>query len=955
MSLPPVDACPFGDRVEAAFEQACDLGDGRWEESLAGLAEADRRAALRLLRADATGARLLDRGLAGLGRLRFEAIDPMIGTVVDGRYRLGDRLGEGGMAVVYRAESLRGLGSDLALKAMRVGGLEAHQARFEKECAILGALDHPGIVRMLDAGTLRDGRPYLVMRYVEGERIDEDCRRRDLGPRAIVRLVLELCEAVEHAHARLVLHQDLKPSNILVDGEHRVHLLDFGIARLVESSDATGTEERFVTPGYSSPERVRGEPATTATDVFGLGVLLFELLSGGRHPYRREGRPKGELLRAVCAAPPPRLSLAVEEPLRARQLKGDLEAIVQKAMRPDPGDRYPGVAALRADLQSYLELRPVSAGRGRWTYALALGVRRNRAWLSVAVLGLVAVTVAVHALWQARREAETSRRAAEESFEVLVETLQGLDPAQALGPLQAEELLRLALERLRYSSAFDSAARARGLVAVGRILRNLGHVSDAERAFGAALEIGREDIETRREALLYRADLRLSLGREEEARGDLARVARSSAISPPSLSTRMRQVRLEASMLEGAGRRGEAREHLERFRPRAGALEPGDAALLAGHLARLSDPEGADPVEKTRRALRLVEDALGSGSMAALGHRRDHALALLWAGRYGEAEVELQRVLEGRSALLGVEDPSVGSALHDLGELKGAAGDYPGAVEAFRAALERLTPRLGLVSPYTVESRLSLAHHLLWTGQTEESVEVACPATVDGRRGAGLAVVCGYALLLSGDPEAARERVESALRTVEGASTSQALALALEARGVLVRAALAARERDRVPELLRLEPGEKEVAAKLARLPSAWLGGQAEWALESGKHEVARQLLEGAIREGGPFDAGRLWVELGLASLDLRDGRFLEAERRAAATGERAEEGLGLGSPTARQARALVHLARVRFAPGTPSLPWPHSALEPLRGLPTALGCPPLLGSIACSFLEADA
>ena len=305
---------------------------------------------------------------------RDEALPP--GTRL-GAYELGEAVGRGGMGIVYRAvradDEYRQV---VAVKVIRRGmDTAVGQRRFREERQILAGLDHPGIARLLDGGTTEAGLPYFVMEYVEGEPIDAYCDRRRLDVAERLRLFLRVCAAVHHAHRSLVVHRDLKPGNILVTADGVPKLLDFGIARLVRPArepgdvDPTVTVLRMLTPDYASPEQVRGEPVTTATDVYSLGVLLYELLSGQR-PYAGGPRPRGDgrHLRRRTPSAPARRSPATRKPTTAeapallrRTLAGDLDTIVLKALRKAPTERYASVEAFADDVTRHLEGRPVRA------------------------------------------------------------------------------------------------------------------------------------------------------------------------------------------------------------------------------------------------------------------------------------------------------------------------------------------------------------------------------------------------------------------------------------------------------------------------------------------------------------------------------------------------------------------------------------------------------------------
>jgi eukaryotic-like serine/threonine-protein kinase len=340
----------------------------------------------------------IDRGAF----LEGAAVPAPVPTTLAGRaigaYTLERELGVGGMGTVWLGRRHDGrFDGAVAIKLPNLALLNRGGAeRFAREGSVLGRLSHPHIARLLDAG-VADNQPYLVLEYVDGLPIDRWCDQQALGVHARLRLVLDVLSAVEHAHANLVLHRDLKPSNILVDRAGRVKLLDFGVAKLLAdvtgaaaSTELTLEAGRAFTPEYAAPEQVRGEPVTTATDVYALGVLLYVLL-GGRHPTAMPAAAPLERLRAALESEPPTLSEVAQRTSAgtaaarattavrlARDLRGDLDNVVAKALKKPVAERYPTVAALAADLRRYLDHEPVSARPDSVGYRTAKFVRRYR-------------------------------------------------------------------------------------------------------------------------------------------------------------------------------------------------------------------------------------------------------------------------------------------------------------------------------------------------------------------------------------------------------------------------------------------------------------------------------------------------------------------------------------------------------------------------------------------------
>ena len=337
-----------------------------------------------------------------------DAIAMDAGSLVEGT-QVGafvvDRLvGRGGMGEVYLAHrDDAGFEQQVALKLVRVEAA-ARLPQFENERRILAGLEHPGIARLVDGGVAADGRPYMAMEFVEGRDIVAFAHAQGLDLEARLRLFGQVCDAVEFAHHRLVVHRDLKPANILVDGGGRVRLLDFGIARLLGDADGTQTQS-LLTPDYAAPEQLEGGVITTATDVFALGVVLYELLTGER-PWSMAGLPLPASLKRRFEADPtaPSERVAASAPVPKSLLRGDLDAIVLKALRREPSQRYPGAAGLWDDIQRYLTREPVQARGDARGYRLRRFVARNRVGVAagLAVFAALAVGLAGTA-WQAHK------------------------------------------------------------------------------------------------------------------------------------------------------------------------------------------------------------------------------------------------------------------------------------------------------------------------------------------------------------------------------------------------------------------------------------------------------------------------------------------------------------------------------------------------------------------------
>jgi serine/threonine protein kinase/DNA-binding SARP family transcriptional activator len=307
-----------------------------------------------------------------------------------GAYQLCELLGRGGMGAVFKAERVDGeLRQVVAIKIVERGWLDAQAfERFRQERQILSGLVHPNIAQLLDGGTREDGIPYLVMEYVEGSRLDQYCAQHQLGIAERLRVFLPLCDAVEFAHRRLVVHRDLKPSNVLVTAEGAPKLLDFGIAKAIDPGAGTRTQTLVLTPDFASPEQILGQEISTATDVYGLGAVLYHLLTD-RAPHPVQDLSPRELERAICEVGPARPSS-----LRA-ELKGDLENILLKALRAEPASRYGSARELAEDIERYLDRRPVQATPYGWSYRARRFFERHAIASIAACLAILAILAGV--------------------------------------------------------------------------------------------------------------------------------------------------------------------------------------------------------------------------------------------------------------------------------------------------------------------------------------------------------------------------------------------------------------------------------------------------------------------------------------------------------------------------------------------------------------------------------
>ena len=387
--------------------------------------DAELRAAVNgMLRHSADGGSRFLRAIEQTAVVAAAAIDA--GPTHIDRYTIVRELGRGGMGTVYLAErSDQEFRQRVAIKVVTRGLDSAHVVeRFRHERRILASLDHPNIARLFDGGATASGAPYLVMEYIEGRPLVDHCRERELPIRERLLLFAQICAAVQHAHQKLIVHRDIKPANILVTPAGIPKLLDFGIAKLLSpESDAgiaaealTRTGTRLLTPEYASPEQIRGEPVSVATDVFSLGAVLYELLTGQR-AHRFETHSDSEFYRVICETEVTPLSEAVKDSRLRRQLVGDLDNIVSMALRKDPARRYVSVEQFASDVRHYLDGRPVAARPETLFYRTRKFVTRNRVPVAAAVLVGVSLAAGIVATTVQARRADAQAARAERRFQ----------------------------------------------------------------------------------------------------------------------------------------------------------------------------------------------------------------------------------------------------------------------------------------------------------------------------------------------------------------------------------------------------------------------------------------------------------------------------------------------------------------------------------------------------------
>jgi len=733
--LPPEEQRAF-------LERSCSEQELRWR--IENLLEADAVAGVFLETAVSAGARAFardhPRDPSRLGKRR-DRIGP---------YRLLEELGRGGMSSVHLAVRDDDVYSKrVAIKLVRRGmRTDDVLERFRGERQILATLDHPHIARLHDGGTTGDGVPYFVMEYVEGRPIDEYCDAHGLRLEERLELFRKVCSAVHYAHRNLVVHRDLKPSNVLVTGEGIPKLLDFGIAKLLdtdEESDVTATALRLLTPLYASPEQIRGGSITTASDVYSLGVLLYELLSGQRPHDLPPALPAVELDRLVSSREAERPSLVVgrgedaAEVARARgispaelerRLRGDLDNVVLMALRQEPERRYGSVEQFSEDLGRHLGGRPVIARPDTAGYRAAKFVRRHR-WGVAAVSALVVLLFAfAGAMYvQSERIASERDRAAQVS-EMVVALFEIAEPSGGRGDtITARELLDRGAEKVRELP--DEPETAVLLDTLARLYQDLGLDARAVPLFERSLEIRRAafgEIHTEVGDSLNR------LARTLASKGDFTEAEpyfrRALEVrrelygeDHPKVGIALNNLALIRHDL-GHYSRAELlyRQALEIDRKHLGSKDPG-TAITAGNLALLHLDRGeyAEAEELYREVLEIYRSHHGEESPEFARGLEDLGTAYLARGELELAEDAFRRTLAIREAHFGERHRAVARAFDRLGSALLAAGELEEAGRLLEKGLELRRELLGDDHAETAVSLESVANWRLASGQMAEA------------------------------------------------------------------------------------------------------------------------------------------------------------------------------------------------------------------------------------------
>jgi serine/threonine protein kinase/Tfp pilus assembly protein PilF len=655
---------------------------------------------------------------------RLTFVPSLAGHVV-GSYRLISPIGQGGSGNVWLAERCDGrFQGRAAVKLLNIALVErGGEARFKREGTILAGLRHPHIAHLVDAGVSQTGQPYLVLEHVDGQPIDQYCESAAVSLEGRVRLFLDVLDAVAYAHASLVVHRDIKPANVLVSRESGVKLLDFGIAKLIErdaprrssvsqSSAFARDGGSALTPQYAAPEQLSGGEITTATDIYALGVLLYVLLSG-RHPAGDGADTPAKLLRAIVEMEAPKLSDAVADSERVarhaaecattpaklrRALAGDLEAIVGKALRKNPAERYASVDAFADDLRRHLQQEPVVARQQTFSYRASRFIRRHPGSVSAtaAAVLLVAGLTGVYTGRLAAQRNRAQREAAKaiKVSELMMGLLTSADPYLIRGaegqPTSVRAVLDAGAAQVQKELAGEPELQVEMLTTMGRTYRRLAAFDKSQQLLEQALASGRHVFGEEHIQVAQTLDY---LGVVLADKGDY----------------------------RAAGQRLE--EALTMRRKLLGTQHP-DVAVTLAELGRVYQDQGlnqrAEPLH--REALDIRRKVLGAAHRETAVSESDLASVLRFNGDLAGAEALLRQSYDTNVKTRGAEHPNTAAALHDLALIAAMRGDGAAAEPLLRQALAMQRQALGNHHPVVASTLNSLARVLLEKRNYDEAV-----------------------------------------------------------------------------------------------------------------------------------------------------------------------------------------------------------------------------------------
>lgn len=809
--------------------------------------------------------------LAGKVSLGALAADdpPLPANKIIGPWRLLRRIGRGGMGAVYLAERAdEQYEQQVALKILPTG-LDTDQARsrFVTERQILARLVHDNIARLLDGGVTDDGVPYFAMDYVEGLPIDKYCEMRALNVRERLELILDVARAVRFAHRNLVIHRDLKPSNVLVAEGGKVRLLDFGVAKMLEPDPAdaklTQVAQRPVTPTFASPEMLRGEPVDVTTDVYSIGVLMFELLTG-KLPLSYDGLSLTEMYdRAAHVEPPPVSSINA-------RLHGDIDAIVAKALARLPEDRYESVESLATDIRNYLDGLPIEAKAPSALYRARKFLGRHKlgtAFATFAVAALVSIAgLAIQSAVTADRQAREillERDRAERIGDFITSIFRDADPYwnNDAAPLSAIDLLRQSEERLNAQVDLEPATRFELFVTLGQSYTGLQDNASAIRVLEKAMQIAEEhdvaDLPTLADAQFWLSQAYGYVGRDDEG---LAVLAQAEATVAELGSTRS-GLRYEIPLQRAALflHKGQFNDALRPLLEAIGRLErEGNTSgldmamaqqMLAVAYRRLDRP--TDALEAARRARSLFLSIYASEPQhpRIVDATMTYGRALVEVGDYAEGGEMIEQAADLTIARFGADSMIAGHFLTSLAAAQTERGDLSEAIDNARRGLaiflrEKEGGTLDHENRLRVLGNALLAQRRIPAAREylTEAVGIAIQQGFSAGRNQGRASLA-LALAYSGDFDSAEAMLRDIIQATEGAADSSRYQ-ALKNLGTTYR--LQGRTAEALPPLL-LSIAENDMPARTGDRAGAMVEAALAY-LAQGDPNAAQAQLESAER-----------------------------------------------------------------------------------------------------------
>jgi eukaryotic-like serine/threonine-protein kinase len=669
--------------------------------------------------------------------------EPALAGLTLGAYTLVSPIGHGGMGSVWLAERSDGrFHGQAALKLLNAALVgRAGEERFKREGTILARLTHPHIGRLVDAGVSSTGQPFLVLEHINGRHIDRYCDDERLGIEDRIRLFLDVQSAVSHAHASLIVHRDLKPSNILVTASGEVKLLDFGIAKLLEDGTEghavtllTHAGDMAMTPKYAAPEQVTGGAITTATDVYALGVILFELLSG-QHPTGADAKTPAEFVKAVTEREPLRLSAAAAaRGVNPAKLRGDLDTILAKALKSDPAERYASVAEFADDLRRFLSHEPIAARGDALGYRAAKFARRHhRVVAAVAVIATLVVSLVVFYTTRLSTERDRARLEAARSAkvsELLIGLLTTADPYRTPDP-NSQSPLEIGAQRIDTELAGEPALQARMFTMIGRTYERMGLHAKALPLLERALAIGRR---TFGEEHVTVAQSLNDLGVLYRQQGNLTK---AEPLLRESLTVRRRLLGAEdkdvavtlvelARVLNDGGRSDEAEPHIREslaIRRKVFGEEHRETAVSKAELGRLlmrrGDLAAAEPF--LRENVATTVRTLGADHPNSAAAKSTLAFLLMTKGDPAAGEALLRESVAVNRRVFGPTGLEYAVSLNSLATAVEWQGRLAEAQALFEETLRVAQPQLGDAHPRVQGYIVNLARVQIARGRGAET------------------------------------------------------------------------------------------------------------------------------------------------------------------------------------------------------------------------------------------